>query len=73
MTKGVSTRWYKPPEIMYGASHYGVGIDIWACGCILAELLSRKPFFQGDGDISQLAKIFAIRGTPNVVFYKVGD
>lgn len=66
MTKGVATRWYKPPEIIYGAAFYGEAIDIWACGCILAELFLKKPFFKGDGDIDQLSKIFAVRGTPNV-------
>lgn len=66
MTKGVATRWYKPPEIIYGASFYGEAIDIWACGCILAELFLKQPFFKGDGDIDQLSKIFAVRGTPNV-------
>jgi len=66
MTKGIATRYYRPPEIIYGASFYGESVDIWACGCILAELFFRKPVFPGETDIDQLSKIFGIRGTPNV-------
>lgn len=34
-------RWYRPPELLFGAKNYGVGVDMWAVGCILAELLLR--------------------------------
>ena len=34
-------RWYRPPELLFGARIYGTGVDIWAVGCILAELLLR--------------------------------
>ena len=37
----VVTRWYRAPELLFGAKNYGVGVDIWAVGCILAELLLR--------------------------------
>ena len=67
-TTGVVTRYYRPPEILYGARHYGPAVDIWSAGCILAELLLRIPLFPGTTDIDQLAKIFTIRGTPNVNF-----
>lgn len=43
---------------------YGTGVDIWAVGCILAELLLRTPFFPGDSDLDQLTKIFMAMGTP---------
>ena len=66
LTKGVATRWYRPPEILYASSFYGEGVDLWALGCILAELLMRKVLFKGDTDIDQLSKIFGIRGTPTV-------
>ena len=35
------SRWYRPPELLYGARNYGTGVDIWATGCILAELMLR--------------------------------
>ena len=40
-TDYVATRWYRAPELLFGAKNYGVGVDIWAVGCILAELLLR--------------------------------
>lgn len=40
MTADVATRWYRAPELLYGAQQYGPGVDMWAAGCVLAELLS---------------------------------
>lgn len=34
----IHTRWYRAPELLLGATNYGVGVDIWAMGCILAEV-----------------------------------
>jgi cyclin-dependent kinase 7 len=61
----VVTRWYRAPELLFGARHYGVGVDAWALGCIFAELMLRGPFLAGDSDIDQLAKIVHAMGTPN--------
>ena len=60
----VVTRWYRAPELLFGAKNYGVGVDIWAVGCILAELLLRVPFLPGETDLDQLGKIFLALGTP---------
>ena len=70
MTGGVCTRWYKPPEIAFGAKHYGFTVDVWSLGCILAELYMKEPIFRGEGAIDQLSRIFGIRGTPNVRPFK---
>lgn len=64
LTKNVITRWYRPPEILYGAEYYGTKVDIWALGCVLAELILKKPLFPGTSEIDQLSKIFGIRGNP---------
>ncbi|WAQ99014.1 CDK7-like protein, partial [Mya arenaria] len=40
-THQVVTRWYRCPELLFGARNYGTGVDMWAVGCILAELLLR--------------------------------
>ncbi|XP_035667642.1 cyclin-dependent kinase 7-like [Branchiostoma floridae] len=64
-THQVVTRWYRAPELLYGARIYGTGVDMWAVGCILAELLLRVPFLPGDSDIDQLSKIFQALGTPS--------
>ncbi|XP_055487748.1 cyclin-dependent kinase 7 [Leucoraja erinacea] len=63
-THQVVTRWYRSPELLFGARMYGVGVDMWAVGCILAELLLRTPFLPGDSDLDQLTKIFEALGTP---------
>ncbi|CAL1408997.1 unnamed protein product [Linum trigynum] len=63
-THHVFARWYRAPELLFGAKQYGSGVDVWAAACILAELLLRRPFLQGSSDIDQLGKIFQAFGTP---------
>lgn len=58
------TLWYKPPELLMGAYEYCSACDMWSVGCIFAELLLRRPFLQGQNDISQLDRIFTVFGTP---------
>lgn len=50
-----------------GAELYGPGVDLWAAGAILAELLVRTPFFPGHSDLDQLSRIFAALGTPTAL------
>lgn len=38
-THAVATRWYRAPELLYGARSYGPAVDMWAAGCVFAELL----------------------------------
>ncbi|MFH4977475.1 hypothetical protein AB6A40_004184 [Gnathostoma spinigerum] len=64
-THQVVTRWYRAPELLYGARAYGTGVDIWAVGCIIAELLLRVPIFAGETDLDQLVKIYDVLGTPD--------
>jgi serine/threonine protein kinase len=42
----VFARWYRAPELLFGAKQYGASVDVWAAGCIFAELLNRRPFLQ---------------------------
>lgn len=42
----VFARWYRAPELLFGAKQYGAAVDVWAAGCIFAELLLRRPFLQ---------------------------
>lgn len=65
LTSQVVTRWYRAPELLYGANMYGPGIDIWAVGCILGELLLRCPLFPGESDLDQLSKITHVCGVPD--------
>ena len=63
-TGQVVTRWYRAPEILFGAKFYGPSVDLWSVGCIFAELLTRVPYFPGETDIAQLSKVFTVLGTP---------
>ena len=64
MTDEVATRWYRPPELLFGAHHYSSAVDVWSVGCIFAEIILRTPLFPGDSDLAQLGKIFNVLGTP---------
>jgi cyclin-dependent kinase 7 len=64
MTSQVVTRWYRCPELLFGSRDYGQGVDMWAVGCIFAELMLRTPFLVGDTDMDQLKTIFRALGTP---------
>lgn len=64
LTNKVITRWYKSPEILFGSKTYTYGVDIWAAGCVFAELLLRTPYFPGDNDVHQMELIFTALGSP---------
>lgn len=63
-TNQVSSRWYRAPEVLFGATQYGPAIDVWAAGLIIAELFNGEPLVPGSSDIEQLARVLAARGTP---------
>nr|XP_043616435.1 probable serine/threonine-protein kinase At1g54610 [Erigeron canadensis] len=70
MTSRVVTLWYRPPELLLGATYYGVGVDMWSAGCILAELLAGKPIMPGRTEVEQLHKIFKLCGSPSEEYWK---
>ncbi|XP_045770226.1 cyclin-dependent kinase 1 [Maniola jurtina] len=63
-THEVVTLWYRAPEVLLGSQRYSCPVDIWAIGCIFAEMSSKKPLFQGDSEIDQLFRIFRMLRTP---------
>lgn len=69
-TNLVITLWYRPPEILLGEKEYSTAVDMWSIGCIFAELLTRTPLFQGDGEIGQLQSIFDLLGVPTEDIWK---
>lgn len=65
LTDYVATRWYRAPEILMGSKDYTFSVDIWAVGCIVAEMYLGKPLFPGSSTINQLKRIFEITGIPS--------
>lgn len=59
----IQSRFYRSPEVILGMS-YGLPIDMWSLGCILAELLTGYPIFPGENEQEQLACIMEIFGPP---------
>ena len=64
MTSQVVTRWYRAPELLLGSRAYSSAVDMWAVGCIFAELMLRTPYLPGESDAAQLTTIFRALGTP---------
>ncbi|CAB0030076.1 unnamed protein product [Trichogramma brassicae] len=60
----VATRWYRAPELLYGARFYTAAVDMWAVGCIFGEMLNNSPIFPGESDIEQLAIVLSHLGSP---------
>uniref|UniRef100_A0A8C4HDN5 mitogen-activated protein kinase n=1 Tax=Dicentrarchus labrax TaxID=13489 RepID=A0A8C4HDN5_DICLA len=65
MTPRVVTLWYRAPELLLGTKTQTTALDMWAVGCILAELLAHKPLLPGTSEIQQVDLIVQLLGTPN--------
>lgn len=64
LTDYIATRWYRPPEILLGSTLYTKGVDIWALGCILGELVLGTVLFPGRSTAHQLELILEVTGDP---------
>lgn len=71
ITDYVTTRWYRAPEVLSGWTTYGSSIDMWAVGCILAELFLRVPLFPGSDSAKQLDLIATTLGIPDTTFLRM--
>ncbi|XP_073150278.1 shaggy-related protein kinase eta [Henckelia pumila] len=60
----ICSRFYRAPELIFGATEYSTSIDIWSAGCVLAELLLGQPLFPGENAVDQLVEIIKVLGTP---------
>uniref|UniRef100_M4EPR7 Protein kinase domain-containing protein n=1 Tax=Brassica campestris TaxID=3711 RepID=M4EPR7_BRACM len=70
LTSRVVTLWYRPPELLFGSTDYGVAVDMWSTGCILAELFNGKAIMPGRTEVEQLHKIFKLCGSPSEEYWK---
>lgn len=50
----MATRWYRAPELLVGDVHYGPAVDVWAVGCVAAELIRGEALWPGKSDVDQL-------------------
>jgi glycogen synthase kinase 3 beta len=61
----ICSRFYRPPELVIGATIYGPQVDVWSMGCVIAELVYNKSIFPGKNADDQLIEIMKVLGTPN--------
>ncbi|XP_017972452.1 PREDICTED: probable serine/threonine-protein kinase At1g54610 [Theobroma cacao] len=70
LTSRVVTLWYRAPELLLGSTDYGVGIDLWSAGCLLAEMFVGRPIMPGRTEVEQLHRIFKLCGSPSEDYWK---
>ncbi|KAL3845395.1 hypothetical protein ACJIZ3_002798 [Penstemon smallii] len=70
LTSRVVTLWYRAPELLLASTDYGVGIDLWSVGCLMAEMFEGRPIMPGRTEVEQLHRIFKLCGTPPDDYYK---
>jgi mitogen-activated protein kinase 15 len=64
LTDYVATRWYRAPEILLGSTRYTRGVDIWALGTIVGEMILGKPVFPGASTMNQIERIVELTHIP---------
>ncbi|KAH8311418.1 hypothetical protein KR044_006178, partial [Drosophila immigrans] len=60
----ICSRYYRSPELIFGATQYTTKIDMWSAGCVVAELLLGQLIFPGDSGVDQIVEIVKVMGTP---------
>lgn len=65
LTDYVATRWYRAPEILLGSTKYTRGVDLWAVGAILGEMLNGRPIFPGTSTMNQIERIIEVTNMPS--------
>uniref|UniRef100_A0AAY4E5J7 dual-specificity kinase n=1 Tax=Denticeps clupeoides TaxID=299321 RepID=A0AAY4E5J7_9TELE len=68
----IQSRFYRSPEVILGHS-YGMSIDMWSLGCILAELYTGYPLFPGESEVEQIACIMEVLGMPEAEFVQTAS
>jgi serine/threonine protein kinase len=63
-TNGIMTLYYRAPELLFGETKYSIGVDLWALGCIFAEILTGEILFKCKCELELLFKMCATLGTP---------
>jgi len=61
----ICSRYYRAPELVFGATEYSQAIDVWSAGCVMGEMLLGSPLFPGESGVDQLVEIIKVLGTPS--------
>merc|ERR1719449_111349 len=60
----ICSRYYRAPELIFGATDYTTAIDIWSSACVTTEMILGQPLFPGESGVDQLVEIIKVLGTP---------
>ena len=60
----ICSRYYRAPELIFGATDYTPAIDVWGVACVMAKMLLGQPLFPGESGVDQLVEIIKVLGTP---------
>ena len=69
-TPGVVTLWYRAPELLLGCEKYSTKVDIWAVGCVFAEIVMLEPLLKGRGEMAVLNEMVDVFGAPREEIWK---
>jgi len=61
----ICSRYYRAPELIFGAPAYSTSVDLWSVGCVLAEMMQGRPLFPGENGVDQLMEIIKVLGAPD--------
>ena len=65
LTKEIVTRWYRAPELMVDGTTVTTAVDIWAAGCIIAEMYYGHPLFMSRSSADHMAQVYQVLGVPD--------
>ena len=60
----ICSRYYRAPELIFGCTRYSGRVDVWSAGCVVAEMATSRPIFEGENTLDQLLKIVRVIGSP---------
>uniref|UniRef100_UPI00358EA341 mitogen-activated protein kinase 4-like n=1 Tax=Myxine glutinosa TaxID=7769 RepID=UPI00358EA341 len=65
LSEGLVTKWYRSPRLLLSPNNYTKAIDMWAAGCIFAEMLMGKTLFAGTHELEQMQLILRTIPVPH--------
>jgi serine/threonine protein kinase len=60
----ICSRYYRAPELLFGAAFYSYQVDIWSLGCVIFEMITNRALFEGSNSTSMILKIIKTIGSP---------